>query len=73
MAEGVTFYDGGSDDVKNPDYNTVPNEPSMSDGGPVESSEGAQPSSRSFDKTSPSWDNVGPVPKGGSLTSPTDV
>ena len=64
-------YKGGDSDISDISYSTQPEQPKVGEGPLVESA-GAQPMSHAFDKTSPSWDNVGKVPRGGSMDSPTD-
>lgn len=69
---GFQTYKGGEEDFKDRSYSTQPSEPPLSDG-PLVESDGAQPASHSFSKTSPSWDAKGDAPRGGSgLMSPTD-
>ena len=69
MADGVTFYKGS--DTYEGNGNTQPDEPKRASGGPVQSPSGLDDGS-SFDKTTPSWDNVGNVPRGDVMDSPTD-
>jgi hypothetical protein len=64
-------YKGGECDYSDLSYNTQPDSPKLGDG-PLIESDGAFPASHAFDKTSPSWDSVGDVPRGGSFDSPSD-
>lgn len=69
---GVTFYKGGSGDVRERSYSTIPNQPTKVDG-PLVESPGAQPKSNAFNgSTKESWTMTSDPEKGSPMSGPTD-